>query len=135
MESVLLAIHVSLAISLVVLVLLQFGKGADAGASFGGGSSQTVFGSAGSASFMTRLTAVLAFGFFMTSLGLAIYAKNALEAQQNEIIPGLEVVIEPEVPVEESDLPELDVGDLMSEAGDSEDIPEVPEVNKTDLPE
>ena len=68
---VVLVIHVVIAISLVALILIQHGKGADAGAAFGSGASATVFGSQGSASFLTRTTAVLATGFFITSLSLA----------------------------------------------------------------
>ena len=69
MVNVILAIHVLAAIAIVVLVLLQQGKGADMGAAFG--SSQTVFGAAGSANFLSRSTAVLATIFFCTSLSLA----------------------------------------------------------------
>jgi preprotein translocase subunit SecG len=63
--------HVLLAIAIVGLVLLQRGKGADAGAGFGAGASGTVFGARGSASFLSRTTAVLATLFFLTSLGLS----------------------------------------------------------------
>ncbi len=71
MSTILLAIHVVVAIALIGLVLLQQGKGADVGAAFGSGASQTVFGSRGSASFLTRGTAVLATAFFVLSLALA----------------------------------------------------------------
>jgi preprotein translocase subunit SecG len=71
MKSILLVIHVVVSISLVVLVLIQRGKGADIGAAFGSGASQTVFGSRGSGSFLSRATAVLATVFFVTSLSLA----------------------------------------------------------------
>ena len=63
--------HVLLAASIIALVLLQRGKGADAGAGFGAGASGTVFGARGSASFLSRTTAVLATLFFVTSLGLS----------------------------------------------------------------
>ncbi len=69
--SVLLTIDVLLAIGVIVLVLLQHGKGADAGAAFGSGASATVFGSRGSASFLSHATAVLATLFFVNSLSLA----------------------------------------------------------------
>src|SRR5512145_1456437 len=62
--------HVLIAAAIVGLVLLQRGKGADAGAGFGAGASGTVFGARGSASFLSRTTAVLATLFFLTSLGL-----------------------------------------------------------------
>ena len=64
-------LHVLLAAGIIGLVLLQRGKGADAGAGFGAGASGTVFGARGSASFLSRTTAVLAFLFFGTSLTLA----------------------------------------------------------------
>jgi preprotein translocase subunit SecG len=63
--------HVLLAAGIIGLVLLQRGRGADAGAGFGAGASGTVFGSRGSASFLSRTTAVLATLFFVTSLGLS----------------------------------------------------------------
>jgi preprotein translocase subunit SecG len=66
--------HVVVAVALVALVLLQQGKGADAGAAFGSGASSTMFGSRGSASFLSRTTAVLATVFFLTSLTLAYFA-------------------------------------------------------------
>ena len=77
-ENILLAIHVLLAIGLVALVLMQHGKGADMGAAFGSGASGTVFGSQGSANFLSRTTAVLATLFFLTSLALAyVSSQNA----------------------------------------------------------
>ncbi len=72
-----LVVHVILAIGLVGLVLLQQGKGADAGAAFGSGASATVFGARGSGNFLTRTTALLATLFFITSLGLAVMARQA----------------------------------------------------------
>ena len=68
--------HVLTAISIIGLILLQQGKGADAGASFGSGASQTVFGAAGGGNILTTGTAWLAALFFSTSIGLAIYAKQ-----------------------------------------------------------
>jgi len=70
----LLIIHVLVCLGIVGLVLIQHGKGADAGAAFGSGASGTVFGSGGSASFLTKLTAMLAVGFFATSMVLAMFA-------------------------------------------------------------
>ena len=71
MFTALLVVDVITCVALVGLILLQHGKGADVGAAFGSGASQTVFGSQGSASFLTRSTAVLAVVFFTASLGLA----------------------------------------------------------------
>ena len=70
METFVWFIHVISAVTLVVLVLLQHGKGADMGAAFGSGSAGSLFGSSGSANFLSRSTAVVATIFFITSLGL-----------------------------------------------------------------
>mgnify|MGYP000011323656 CR=1 FL=1 len=92
MQVAILMIHVAIAIALVVLILLQQGKGAEAGAAFGGGASQTVFGSRGSGNFLSRATAVLAAGFFATSLTLAYFASQAGEAAPEIGIPDAEVI-------------------------------------------
>ena len=63
MQVAILMVHVVIAVALVVLILLQQGKGAEAGAAFGGGASQTVFGSRGSGNFLSRTTGILAAGF------------------------------------------------------------------------
>lgn len=90
MQTVLLIIQVFSAVGIIALVLLQHGKGADAGAAFGGGgggggASSSVFGSQGSASFLTRTTAVLATVFFVTSLALAHYAKGQIKRDDSII--------------------------------------------------
>ena len=74
--TVILVIHVLVALAVIGLVLLQHGKGADMGSGFGGGSSGSLFGATGSANFLSRATAVLATVFFLTSLGLAYLATN-----------------------------------------------------------
>src|SRR3569832_580553 len=71
MHTVLLIVHILIAIALISLVLVQRGKGADMGAAFGSGASGTMFGSSGSASFLTRAAAVLAALFFITCLSLS----------------------------------------------------------------
>ena len=76
MEKFILIFHFIVALSLIVLILLQQGKGAEAGASFGAGASQTVFGSGGGWNFFSKMTAILATVFFVTSVSLAITAKN-----------------------------------------------------------
>jgi len=76
MEKLVLVIHSISAFAIIVLILLQQGKGAAAGASFGSGASQTVFGSDGSSSFFTRATAIFATIFFVLSIALAVMAKN-----------------------------------------------------------
>jgi preprotein translocase subunit SecG len=106
-----LIIHVLLAIAMVVLILLQHGKGADAGAAFGSGASQSVFGSQGSGSFLSRSTGVLATLFFITSLTLAYLTTNRTE--QSSVLDRLETA--PEIPVLQesldSDLP-ADIPDI-----------------------
>lgn len=76
LETVVVVLHLLGALGVVALVLLQQGKGADAGASFGAGASNTVFGGQGSSTFLSKLTAILAACFFMTSLGLGYFAKE-----------------------------------------------------------
>lgn len=71
-----IVVHVLIALAIIGLVLLQHGKGADMGSGFGSGSSGSLFGASGSANFLSRMTAVLATVFFLTSLGLAYLATN-----------------------------------------------------------
>ena len=84
-NSLLLVFHVITAIIIVVLILLQKGKGADMGSAFGAGASGTMFGSKGSANFLSRSTAVLATIFFITSLTLA-YLNKGVVVQTNDSI-------------------------------------------------
>jgi len=81
MEIVLWVVHIMVALGLIGLVLLQQGKGADIGAAFGSGASNTVFGARGSANFLSRTTAVLAVLFFVTSLSLAYFVTAAPKRQ------------------------------------------------------
>jgi len=74
--SVVVVLHVLIALAIIGLVLLQHGKGADMGSGFGGGASGSLFGATGSANFLSRTTAVLATLFFVTSLGLAYLAAS-----------------------------------------------------------
>lgn len=99
MESAIIIVHVVLAVAIIGLVLIQHGKGADAGASFGGGASQTVFGASGSGNFLTKMTGILAGLFFVTSFALAVLAKNQADSISGVGLPTLEV------PVESSDTP------------------------------
>jgi preprotein translocase subunit SecG len=87
LETVLLSLLVIDALALITLVLIQQGKGADVGAAFGSGSSNTVFGSSGGATAMTRLTTWLAIGFFVIAFGLAYTAKERSEQAGNLGIP------------------------------------------------
>jgi preprotein translocase subunit SecG len=76
METVVWIIHLLVAATLVGLVLLQHGKGADMGAAFGSGASGSLFGSSGSANFLSRATAIVATVFFVTSVGLTYFSLN-----------------------------------------------------------
>jgi preprotein translocase subunit SecG len=94
--------HVLIAAAIVGLVLLQRGKGADAGAGFGSGASGTVFGARGSASFLSRMTATLAALFFATSLTLAYLGSKKPEAPKSVIdrvgVPAAPVQDTPSLP-------------------------------------
>ena len=76
MHSFVLIVHIILAVLMIVLILVQHGKGAEAGASFGGGGAATVFGASGSANFLTRLTGILTALFLTPSLPLAVFPKQ-----------------------------------------------------------
>ena len=83
---IILVIHVLLALGLVGLILIQHGKGADAGAAFASGAAGSVFGARGAHSFLYKLTAVLAIAFFVTSISLAYFASNegaAIDPEQS----------------------------------------------------
>lgn len=84
MLNFLLVIDVLIAIGLIVLILLQRGPGATAGAAFGSGASGTVFGARGSANFLTRATGVLATGFFVVTLAMAMIASRQVESLQQD---------------------------------------------------
>lgn len=130
METILTVVHLFLAIGLVGLVLIQHGKGADAGAAFGSGASATVFGSQGSANFLSRATAVLATLFFITSLWLAYYAMQTteqaglmdnVETAPASIVPE---VTEPAATESDSALPS--VPETQTEANTESDMPSIP---------
>ncbi len=135
MEQFILILHFLVAIALIALVLIQQGKGAEAGASFGAGASQTVFGSGGGWNFFSKSTAILATIFFVTSVSLAVIAKNKT-VMDDFSIPELESVpselpLESELPGMSSDselpgldsdseLPGLDSSDEAAAAAESE---------------
>lgn len=99
MYTVLVVVQVIVAIGLIVLVLLQQGKGADAGAAFGSGSSGTVFGARGAANFLSRTTAWLAAIFFGTSLALAyvVHGQSAPKSVVDSMAPAAPKAIAPAV--------------------------------------
>ncbi|NHI00351.1 MULTISPECIES: preprotein translocase subunit SecG [Oceanimonas] len=110
MYEILLVVYLLIALALIGLVLIQQGKGADMGASFGAGASNTVFGSSGSGNFLTKTTTLLAAGFFVVSLVLGNLSTNATkQSSEWEDLTAPEVVETPvqgDVPVESgSDVP------------------------------
>ena len=115
MQQFLLIIHVLVSIGVIALVLLQHGKGADAGAAFGGGSSGSIFGSRGPTTFLTRLTTILVTIFFLTSLSLAWLSTQSVDRRSvvERVEPAAIELVEPVEKIEPQELSE-DVPDLPS---------------------
>jgi preprotein translocase subunit SecG len=114
MEVLILVIHVVAALGIIGLVLLQHGKGADMGAAFGSGSAGSVFGSSGSANFMSRTTAILAAVFFISSIGLTVFATKKGE--------GKGVMTQPVEPAQSQSLP----GQIPTPPASSAPAPVIP---------
>jgi len=104
MYQIIIVVHVLLGLSVIGFVLIQQGKGADAGAAFGSASSGSVFGAQGASSFLSRTTAILATLFFATSLGLAILVSH----QEGEV----DLMDAPEVEEVFTDVPLIDEGNI-----------------------
>ncbi len=85
-------VHVIVCIALILIVLLQTGKGSDMGAAFGGGSSQTLFGSSGASTFLGKATTIVAVVFMITSIGLAYMVSNKTEKS---------IILDTKTPIEE----------------------------------
>lgn len=92
MEQLVIVVHVLLSIGIIGLVLLQQGKGAEMGASFGSGASQTLFGSAGTGNLFSHATAILAALFFATSIGLALLGKHKMGMIGDAGVPSAAVI-------------------------------------------
>ncbi len=108
-------IHILVSVALILIVLLQTGKGADIGAAFGGGSSQTLFGSGGASSFLSKLTTVAAVIFMLTSLVLAYMSGHRAPSsimtdmvvpQTEQALPPIQPPVEGEAKQPESTLPQ-----------------------------
>lgn len=109
MQTLIIVLHVLAALCVIGLILIQQGKGADMGASFGAGASQTLFGSRGSGNALTRMTAILAAVFFTTSLALSVLAKNnSVHAGQVD----LPAISGSEVPVQNAPAPAKSVDEV-----------------------
>ena len=120
--SVLMTIQVLSAVSIVILVLLQQGKGADMGAAFGSGSAGSVFGAAGSANFLSRTTAVAATVFFLTTLALA-YSNKGPNVESSAPVGIMEAIPEGAQQDNPSVIPEDEKSDSETGGGASK-IPE-----------
>lgn len=112
MTTFLLIIHVLVSIALVIIVLLQAGKGAETGASFGGGASQTMFGASGGQSFLSKLTTMTATVFMLTSLSLAYFHNQGgndsimpeqVKVQQSQQEAPTQEDIQPTAPAQNND--------------------------------
>lgn len=121
METVILIIHVLAALSLIGLILLQQGKGADMGAAFGSGASSTVFGAQGSASFLTRSTAILATIFFLTSLTLGYFTNQGVS--RKSVTDTVMEKVDEKAPVAE-DMPSAPAASGDKAAAPAGDIPQ-----------
>jgi preprotein translocase subunit SecG len=136
MLTVLIIVHVILAISLTGLILVQHGKGADAGAAFGSGASSTVFGARGAASFLTRTTAILATGFFVVSMSLAVISSRSTDISSGPDLGVVGAVQDVPLPAEAAeadavtadivleDVPPLDEPVAEEEESDVPDLPD-----------
>jgi preprotein translocase subunit SecG len=120
-HTLLFVLQVLVAVALIGLILIQHGKGADAGAAFGSGSSSTVFGSSGSSSFLTKFTTVLAIVFLGNSLLLAYLAAQNIQQVPTSLLDQPGVVLEQEAV--EQDIPAAI--EEQSDALDS-DLPSLP---------
>ena len=120
MEQIILVVHLLVALAIIGLIMIQQGKGADMGASFGAGASQTLLGSAGSGNALTKATSWLVAAFFATSFALAVVA-NEKTAPVEDL--GIEIPVEVEAPG--SDLPVVD--DEPEAMSPTSDLPIVPD--------
>jgi preprotein translocase subunit SecG len=124
MEQVILIVHVLGALAITGLIMIQQGKGADMGASFGAGSSQTLFGSGGGGSILTAATAWLVTLFFATSFGLAVIAKNnAISAGDIDI--NIPTVVESPMVVPAPEAEDIPVSADSDQSSMNVDIPAV----------
>jgi len=118
METLIVVVHLLIALAIIALVLMQQGKGAEAGASFGAGASQTMFGSVGSWNFFSRVTAILAALFFVSSITLAVMAKNRAVVG-GDYLPELEMY----TPALEESMPTEQEIPALPQSNSASDIP------------
>lgn len=118
LQTILLVVQVLVALGLIAFILIQHGKGADAGAAFGSGASNTVFGAQGSGNFMTKTTTILAFVFLANSLALAYISRERV-TQGQSLMETESVMME-----------------VQEEAGTEipQSVEEVPVITESDIP-
>lgn len=119
MQTILTVMQVFLSLGLIGLILIQHGKGADAGAAFGSGASATVFGARGSGSFLTRTTGIMATMFFLTSMALAYYATKGSEPVTiMDRVDERTIIVPPPVAAPTSDIPAIPGGEERDSQSD-----------------
>ena len=123
LSSVILAVQMLAALAMIGLILMQHGKGADMGASFGGGSSGSLFGASGSANFLSRTTAALATVFFVTTLALA-YLSNVRPASSGSVLEGAPITAP--APAQSSSVPAAPAADTAVPAPAAEGAAQIP---------
>ena len=131
-QKAVLITHTVIALLIIVLVLLQRGKGADAGAAFGAGASGTVFGARGSSSFFSRATAVCATAFFVSSLTLAYLSSQSTAAPSSLLEDAPIVEAEADLVPDLND--EMPVSELPS-LGPTEDATDLPTLDEPSAPD
>ena len=135
MEQIILVVHLLIALAIIGLIMMQRGKGADIGASFGAGASQTLFGSTGNVNVLTKSTGWLVAAFFATSFGLAMIAdsRTAGEEDLGFDLPVEPVEAAPQVEAQPAgDLPAADMPEVSMEAMGEVEETDVPVVDGTD---
>jgi len=138
LESLVLLAHVIAALVIIGLVLLQQGKGAEMGSGFGGGGSNTVFGSMGAGNFLSRTTAIIAVVFFVTSFSLAYFARGKVNVVRDIGIPSIEQIDAaeaqqaqkaeislPELDAETSDAAETGIDNTSPVSGEQSELPDL----------
>ena len=133
MEQIILVVHLLIALAIIGLIMMQRGKGADIGASFGAGGSQTLFGSTGNVNVLTKGTAWLVAAFFATSFGLAMIADSRTAGDEDlgfELpVDNVSIIEDTSAPTS-SDLPEAEIPEVAMEAVGTEESGDVPVVDE-----
>jgi len=127
LQTIAMVLYLLTSFAIIGLIMLQQGKGAEAGASFGAGASATVFGSQGGGNFFSRLTAILATVFFILAFGLTLLAKQRSGVED---VPALVEQPSVEKQLQESDIPEIETKTME----DGSDVPVVENPGETDIP-